>query len=661
MRYLRFARHGRALMGENSELTEDETVDEWMKEGLKEELRKEYFADTYGLDYVVDKLWSLYSVLRLQEDREEKGIMDPLIESSHFMIVGARGTGKTMIGSIIARLLCDYGIRGVEDEIFMQAREILQAFYTNNEAAIEKLIDRVEDNRTLIIENFQNIFLDLDYEEVKGRRICVCLDQILKRKKDTLSVVVTMDKEAQSFIQKIDADFFDNIYDVIELQPYSIESLLKIAEKIAYDKGLLLREIAEKSLFYKIDQNYRSDTFMNAISIRRYLDEAVKKMAERYYKMEEKKENALVELLPEDFEMNIEEESLDELLAELDNMTGLREVKKTVYEMVNSVRTNKHKREANANSSSELGTMHLIFTGNPGTGKTTVARMIGKIYQQLGVLPRGHHTVECTRSRLIGQYLGETAKLVQQRFLEAEGGVLFLDEAHAICRDDQDSFGQEAVDELTPQIENHRKDTMVILAGYPGDMDKFLEKNEGLRSRFHMRVRFEDYTVDEMISIFCCMVKKDGRELAPGTENSVKRLITVKSKIPDFGNARGVRNVYEEVLIKQSNRIQKMIEQEEKVGKELFDMICQEDIEAVLAEKLPGEKTLEELLEEMTIMPGLQQAKKVVYDQISGLQYLKIMKERNLPVKDNQGTMHMLFKGNAGTGKTTMARIIAQI
>ncbi len=632
-------------------------MDEWMKEGLKEE----YFADTYGLDHVVDKLWSLYSVLRLQRDREENDLCTPLIESSHFMIVGARGTGKTMIGSIIARLLCDYGIRRDGDEIFMQAREILQAFYAQAEEAVEKLINKVEDNRTLIVENFQNIFLDLDYEEVRARRICVCLDRVLKKKKDALSVIFTMDGTARSFIQKIDADFFDNLYDVIELEPYSIESLLRIAEKIAEGKGVLLREDAEKSLFYKIDQNYRSDTFMNAISIRRYLDEAVKKMAERYYKMEEKTERALVELLAEDFEMNFEEESLEELLAELDSMTGLHDVKKTVHDMVSRVRSSKHAREKNANSSSELGTMHLIFTGNPGTGKTTVARMIGKIYQQLGVLPRGHHTVECTRSKLIGQYLGETAKLVQQRFREAEGGVLFLDEAYAICRDGQDSFGQEAVDELTPQIENHRKDMMVILAGYSGDMEKFLDKNEGLRSRFRMWVRFEDYTVDEMISIFGSMVKKDGRELAPGTKDSVRRLITVKSKIPDFGNARGVRNVYEEVLVKQSNRIQKIIERGENAEKELFDMIWQEDIEAVLAQKLPGEKTLEELLEEMAAMPGLEQAKKVVYDQINRLQYQKIMKERNIPVKDNQGTMHMLFKGNAGTGKTTMARIIAQI
>ena len=634
-----------------------------LEKKMKLDLKEKYFEDTYGLDYVVDKLWSLYNILCLQKERENADIHIPLLEGSHFAIVGSRGSGKTMIGDIIARLLHDFGIRESEESIHLNAREITEAFYANGEEGIESLFNKRNGN-TIVIENFQNVVLDLDYDKVKGRRICVCLDKVLQKKKDVLSIIFTMDQDAYSFIQSIDTDFVDNFYEVIEIEPYSIQSLLKIAEKIAYEKGLLLQEEAEKTLFYKLDQNYRSESFLNAISIKRYIDEAVKKMAERYYSVEQKDEMALAELKTEDFETEFQEETLEELLAELDGMTGLENVKKVVHDMVSRVKNNKLARESNAESVTEVGSMHLLFTGNPGTGKTTVARMIGKIYQQLGVLARGHHTIECTRSGIVGRYQGHTAELVQKRFLEAEGGVLFIDEAYSICRDDGDTFGQEAVDELTPQIENHRNDTMVILAGYSDPMDQFLDKNEGLRSRFNVRVEFEDYTQEEMVSIFYGMVKKSGKKLEEGTEELVKQLINEKSKVPDFGNARGVRNVYESVLAEQSNRIQKIISKEKdltNITKEVFDCIRREDIQAILSRKMPGEKTLDELLQDLNAMPGLQEAKQVVMNQINRLSYQKLMKERGLHYSDKQGTMHMLFKGNAGTGKTTMARIIAQI
>lgn len=163
----------------------------------------------------------------------------------------------------------------------------------------------------------------------------------------------------------------------------------------------------------------------------------------------------------------------------------------------------------------------MIFAGNPGTGKTTVARMIGKIYQQLGILPRGHRTIECTRSDLVGKYLGHTAALVKQKFHEAEGSVLFIDEAYSICRDDNDQFGMEAVHELTAQLENHRNSVLVILVGYNNQINDFLEKNPGLKSRFNTWINFEDYSEEDMVKIFKGMISKSQKKLADKTDELI--------------------------------------------------------------------------------------------------------------------------------------------
>ena len=153
----------------------------------------------------------------------------------------------------------------------------------------------------------------------------------------------------------------------------------------------------------------------------------------------------------------------------------------------------------------------MLFLGSPGTGKTTVARLIGKIYRQLGLLPRGDCLVECTRKDLVGQYVGWTAKAVQKKVKEAMGGILFIDEAYAVCTGDKDSFGKEAVNELIAAMENNRDNLLVILAGYTREMEEFMDSNPGFRSRIRNKILFEDYSADEMVDIFKGMIKGNSR------------------------------------------------------------------------------------------------------------------------------------------------------
>jgi SpoVK/Ycf46/Vps4 family AAA+-type ATPase len=399
---------------------------------------------------------------------------------------------------------------------------------------------------------------------------------------------------------------------------------------------------------------------MNAISLNRMLDKAAVKMAERYYDKSDTSEADMVYLMPEDFETEMGEENLDELLAELENLTGLHAVKAELRKRIEAIVAQQKAEEAGSERKDGNGTLHMLFTGNPGTGKTTVARLVGRIYQALGVLPRGGNMVECTRSDLVGQYQGHTALKVREKVKEAMGGVLFIDEAYALCRDDKDTFGHEAVDELIAAIENSRGSMMVILAGYKKEMKEFLKSNPGFSSRIRKQIEFEDYSVDEMTEIFQSMVRGKKMQLAPDANEALQQMLEVRSKIPDFGNARGVRNLFEEVVEALNERLVR-----ESVGMPLsgeqYDTICKEDIECVAGKKLEGEKTLEELLEELNSLTGLGSVKAKVQEMVDDLQVKAYMKEQGLDVAEGHGTLHMVFKGNAGTGKTTVARLIGQI
>ena len=200
--------------------------------------------------------------------------------------------------------------------------------------------------------------------------------------------------------------------------------------------------------------------------------------------------------------------------------------------------------------------LHMVFTGNPGTGKTMMARMMARIYRSLGILSKGQ-LVEVDRSGLVAGYVGQTALKTQKVIEKAMGGVLFIDEAYALNGRSENDFGQEAIDTILKAMEDHRDDLVVIVAGYTDLMDKFIHSNPGLESRFNRFLLFEDYTVDEMMGIFKMRCGK-GYVLAPDAEPLVRDYIAEESADGSFGNGRGVRNIFEHILVAQNNRLAKM-------------------------------------------------------------------------------------------------------
>ena len=264
-------------------------------------------------------------------------------------------------------------------------------------------------------------------------------------------------------------------------------------------------------------------------------------------------------------------EKMEDLMAELDSYIGLGAVKEEVHNLINMVQVYKLRREHDLPTTDM--SLHMVFTGNPGTGKTMMARMMARIYHALGILSKGQ-LVEVDRSGLVAGYVGQTALKTQKVIEKAMGGVLFVDEAYALNGKSENDFGQEAIDTLLKAMEDHRDDLVVIVAGYTDLMDKFIHSNPGLESRFNRFLLFEDYSLDELMAIFKMRCGK-GYTLSPEAEPLVRDYIAEESADGDgFGNARGVRNIFEHILVAQNNRLAKM----ESVTREDLMTLLPEDV-----------------------------------------------------------------------------------
>lgn len=240
----------------------------------------------------------------------------------------------------------------------------------------------------------------------------------------------------------------------------------------------------------------------------------------------------------------------------LERMIGLDSVKNSMLEIIDMVAVQKARRGYNLPAIDS--SLHLVFTGNPGTGKTVVARIIADIFKEIGALESGH-LVEVGRKDLVGRHIGKTAPLVQKAVNSAMGGVLFIDEAYSLIRDltSTRDFGREAIDTLVPLMENHRDSFAVIVAGYKNEMDTFLDGNPGLKSRFPITLHFEDYSLDELFSIFQSFCDSMKLSLGDGATLKVKQRIAVirEESGKDFGNGREMRNLLTKCLKRQASRL----------------------------------------------------------------------------------------------------------
>jgi len=281
-----------------------------------------------------------------------------------------------------------------------------------------------------------------------------------------------------------------------------------------------------------------------------------------------------------------EKEDIEDLKKELDGYIGLESVKAEVKNLIN-IATVYQMRRAHNLPTAEMS-LHMVFSGNPGTGKTMIARFMARVYHSLDILSKGQ-LVEVDRSGLVAGYVGQTAIKTTKVLEKAKGGVLFIDEAYTLTSKEGNDFGYEAVDTVLKYMEDNRDDLVVIVAGYTELMHKFIDSNPGLQSRFNKYLQFDDYTAEEMTGIFALQCKKNCYELDEDAEAELREYFRMAAEeAGEFGNARGVRNVFEKILTAQANRLA----EEKEITRENLMRVTKSDVRMAVygKDELPGDK-----------------------------------------------------------------------
>lgn len=278
-----------------------------------------------------------------------------------------------------------------------------------------------------------------------------------------------------------------------------------------------------------------------------------------------------------------QQESIEDIMKELDSLIGLDDVKKLIREIQAFAVIQKRRKEEDLIT--EPLVFHMIFKGNPGTGKTTVARILARIFNKIGILEKGH-LVEVERADLVGEYIGHTAQKVRDQVRKAIGGILFIDEAYSLARGGEKDFGKEAIDTLVKAMEDYKDNLILILAGYKDEMEYFISSNPGLKSRFPILIEFKDYTAEELIKISEIMVNSRQYKLSPDAKRKITSILDKKVNSNDciMGNARLVRNIVEAAIRKQAVRLirKKDISREDLITLKGEDFIYEEGIQSTV-------------------------------------------------------------------------------
>lgn len=595
-----------------------------------------------GHQEIRDDLNKFLNKKRIEKRREQSGFESDL--TNHIILFnGNTGSGKFTLAQWFAnKLKSEKLVSGKIGTFYV--KELKNQY--QDEFAFRTFLDQNSFGVLIIREvHFDTVYLGEILRAISTNKsgcICICIG--LKNKLDSYF------KDNPDNRQRINS-FYD-------FKNYSEQQLFEILEHSLDKKGIKYSKDVSELLFQFVieSNNSQSKSHENGWLIEKdIIPELLEFQAERLSKLDSPVDEDFITLVAEDVRVKNKKRSQAEIFATMDSLIGLTDAKNQIKELMHSVEAVKARIEKGLGG--EIPKIHLQFIGNPGTGKTTIARMLGELFNSIGLLPSSK-VIECDRSKLVAQYVGHTAPLVNEYCDKAMGGILFIDEAYSLKQQDGDSFGQEAIDALLKRMEDDRGKFIVIAAGYREEMAAFIAANSGFESRFTHKIELPDYNTQELIEIYKLYVKNKEYMLTSSAEATlgtvIKKIYETRTKT--FANARTIRNLFDETIRRQSKRVMQLSESEQT--KQAYMQILPEDI--LLENEEDKVLTKDDILSELDRMIGLSGVKKAVRELMNSIE---MAKERAEVTGDNlkNPVKHIVFTGNPGTGKTTVARILGKL
>ena len=528
-----------------------------------------------GLKAVKKEISNLTAFLNLQIKRGETNTF----QGKHYVFTGNPGTGKTTVARIMADIFKTLGVVARGQLVEADRAKLVAGYAGQTAIKTNQLVDQALGGVLFIDEAYTLKSSDGDTFGAEA------IDTLLKRLEDDrgkfICIVAGYTDQMHDFIDT-NPGLKSRFTQTIHFDDYTPDELTEIFLNLAAGKNFTVSEETRAAIHRQFEQLYlrRDKNFGNAREARRIFNEAVERQSQRLVKQMNDpgfQESDMFSLTKEDLPMSQSDAArpLDEVLNELDEFIGMRTVKNSIRRLAVQSMFMKQRAAMGAGNVQQMA-MNFILTGNPGTGKTSIARKMGEILQAMDILPTAR-VIEASRATLVGKYMGETPKIVNGMCDKAMGGILFIDEAYTLS-DGGDMYGKEAIDTLMKRMEDDRGKFVVIAAGYKDKMEEFLQMNAGLASRFTHKLHIEDYNEDELLAIFKQMAQKEQYVLSPQAEFKALDLIykMVLAKNESWGNAREMRNLLDATIQRLSERVSQM--PPDQVTKETYQNILPEDL-----------------------------------------------------------------------------------
>ena len=604
---------------------------------------KTEFTDFFGLEDIRSRLQMFINTLTIRQKQKQIGM--PVKDSTNILIFrGEAGTGKSLVAEYFISCLKKSGCL-ISDKIARTTAHKLQRQY-QTDSQIANFLS--EENLGVILIDEVHIDQIYLYELLLG---------LTEEKSETVCILLGLKENLEEFFQeKSELADLVSFYDFPTIND---ENLSKILENKLHKSGFnFSKEVQTSFLSCVQEAKHRSTVhYKNGWLVEKdILVTILEHQASRLSKKSFISEQDLKQIEIEDLPVTKKTETVEDILAMLNELIGMEVVKKSVVDLCQSI-LNNQKRKA-LGLTAENPKIHLVLTGNPGTGKTTVARILGKLFHAMQLLP-SDKVIETAGLDMTAGYVGQTKDKVNELCDKAMGGVLFIDEAYYLAGQDgnANSFGSEAVGTLLKRMEDDRGKFVVIVAGYQNEMQNFLRMNPGLDSRFEHKIHIEDYSTDELFHILLLQMKK-AQFVFNNSDNAKdvarKAVETLcKNKQKDFSNARAIRNLFETIKLRMDSRISTL--PPESLTKESLTTICATDIPYDENKKT----TEKEVFAELNELIGMVKVKKAIAELYNTI---KINNElEKIGQNPKKPEIHIALTGNPGTGKTTVARILGKL